>query len=130
MYISFTISHPPVSKPHYLHLYPQSPEINHYCLYHLHTLWCSHAPCHYKFPAIKIQGRKGVACMIKYDPLWQTLKAKNISQYQLIKDYGIDKAQLQRLRQNMVVKTIILNRLCQILDCRIEDIMEYVPDDK
>ena len=47
--------------------------------------------------------------MIKYDPLWQTLKAKNISQYQLIKDYGIDKAQLQRLRQNMVVKTIILN---------------------
>ena len=45
--------------------------------------------------------------MIKYDPLWQTLKAKNISQYQLIKDYGIDKAQLQRLRQNMVVKTII-----------------------
>ena len=62
--------------------------------------------------------------MIKYDPLWQTLKAKNISQYQLIKDYGIDKAQLQRLRQNMVVKTIILNRLCQILNCRIEDIME------
>ena len=59
--------------------------------------------------------------MIKYDPLWQTLKSKN---------YGIDKAQLQRLRQNMVVKTIILNRLCQILDCRIEDIMEYVPDDK
>ena len=46
--------------------------------------------------------------MIKYDPLWQTLKAKNISQYQLIKDYGIDKAQLQRLRQNMVVKPIIL----------------------
>lgn len=41
--------------------------------------------------------------MIKYDPLWQTLRAKNISQYQLIKDYGIDKAQLQRLRQNMVV---------------------------
>lgn len=93
-------------------------------------MWCLHAPYYYKFPAIKIQGRKGVSSMIKYDPLWQTLKAKNISQYQLIKDYGIDKAQLQRLRQNMVVKAIILNRLCQILDCRIEDIMEYVPDDK
>jgi DNA-binding Xre family transcriptional regulator len=96
----------------------------------LHTLWCIHAPYYYRLPPIKIQGRKGVAGMIKYDPLWQTLKDKNISQYQLIKDYGIDKAQLQRLRQNMVVKTIILNRLCQILDCRIEDIMEYVPDDK
>ena len=67
--------------------------------------------------------------MIKYDPLWRTLKENGISQYQLIKDYGIDKAQLQRLRQNLVVKTLILNRLCQILNCRIEEIMEYVPDD-
>ena len=67
--------------------------------------------------------------MIKYDPLWRTLQEKGISQYQLIKDYGIDKAQLQRLRQNLVVKTLILNRLCQILNCRIEEIMEYVPDD-
>lgn len=67
--------------------------------------------------------------MIKYDPLGRTLKEKGISQYQLIKDYGIDKAQLQRLRQNLVVKTLILNRLCQILNCRIEEIMEYVPDD-
>ena len=67
--------------------------------------------------------------MIKYDPLWRTLKEKGISQYQLIKDYGIDKAQLQRLRQNLVVKTLILNRLCQILNCRIEEIMEYVPED-
>ena len=67
--------------------------------------------------------------MIKYDPLWRTLKEKGISQYQLIKDYGIDKAQLQRLRQNLVVKTLILNGLCQILNCRIEEIMEYVPDD-
>ena len=67
--------------------------------------------------------------MIKYDPLWRTLKEKGISQYQLIKDYGIDKAQLKRLRQNLVVKTLILNRLCQILNCRIEEIMEYVPDD-
>ena len=67
--------------------------------------------------------------MIKYDTLWRTLKEKGISQYQLIKDYGIDKAQLQRLRHNLVVKTLILNRLCHILNCRIEDIMEYVPDD-
>jgi len=67
--------------------------------------------------------------MLKYDKLWVTLKEKNISQYKLIKDYGIDKAQLHRLRKNMVVKTMIFNRLCSILDCRIEDIVEYVPDD-
>ena len=67
--------------------------------------------------------------MIKYDRLWATIKKKNLSQYKLITEYGIDKAQLHRLRKNMVVKTIVLDRLCQILDCRIEDIMEYVPDE-
>lgn len=66
--------------------------------------------------------------MIRYNPLWRTLKAKNISQYRLIKDYGIDKAQLQRLRDNRVVKTMILDTLCTILDCRIEDVVEFVPD--
>ena len=66
--------------------------------------------------------------MIRYDPLWRTLKAKNISQYRLIKDYGIDKAQLQRLRDNRVVKTMILDTLCTILDCCIEDGVEFVPD--
>ncbi len=68
--------------------------------------------------------------MISYDRLWMTLKEKNISQYRLIKDYGIDKAQLHRLRNNMVVKTVILNTLCGILDCKIEEIMEYIPDEE
>ena len=67
--------------------------------------------------------------LIRYDPLWRTMQEKQISQYRLIKDYGIDKAQLQRLRQNMVVKTVILNTLCSILECRIEDVVEYVPDE-
>ena len=64
----------------------------------------------------------------EFDKLWTTLKEKNVSQYKLIKDYGINKAKLQRLRKNMVVKTIIINRLCEILNCRVEDIMEFIPD--
>ena len=67
--------------------------------------------------------------MIKYDRLWTTLKEKNISQYKLVKDYGIDNAQLHRLRKNMVLKTITIDHLCRILNCRVEDIMEYVPDE-
>lgn len=68
--------------------------------------------------------------MITYDRLWELLRQKKITQYRLIKDYGIDKSQLQRLRKNMVVKTLILNRLCNILDCKIEDIMEFIPDNE
>lgn len=68
--------------------------------------------------------------MIIYERLWVTLKEKDISQYQLIKDYGIDKAQLHRLRKNMVVRTSTLDNLCNILNCRIEDIMEFIPENQ
>jgi len=67
--------------------------------------------------------------MIVYDRLWQTLKDKNISQYSLTKEYGVDNAQLHRLRNNMIVKTITINNLCRILNCNVEDIMQYVPDE-
>lgn len=64
--------------------------------------------------------------MIVYDPLWETMKKKGISQYTLIKEYHINEAQLFRLRKNMVVKTITLDRLCDILDCELEEICQHV----
>ena len=67
--------------------------------------------------------------MISYAPLWKTMKKKNISQYKLINEYGVDNAQLHRLRKNEVIKTTTIDRLCQILDCRVEDILEYVKEE-
>lgn len=64
--------------------------------------------------------------MINYDPLWETMKRKGISQYSLIKDYHVNEAQLYRLRKNMVVKTITIDRLCEILDCEVQDVCQYV----
>lgn len=66
--------------------------------------------------------------MILFDRLWITLKEKNISQYKLIKEYNISTGQLDRLRKNENVNTYTLNQLCNILDCRLEDIAEYIPD--
>ena len=66
--------------------------------------------------------------MIVYDRLWKTMKEKGVSQYSLIKNYHINEAQLYRLRKNMVVKTITLDRLCEILECEIGDICQYVKD--
>lgn len=66
--------------------------------------------------------------MIKFDKLWQTMKDKNISQYTLYKDYGISKAQVQRLKKNESVTTHTLDMLCKILKCRLEDIAEFQED--
>ncbi len=66
--------------------------------------------------------------MIVYDRLWTTMKQKGISQYKLIKEYGISSGQLDRLRKNENVSSFTLNQLCKILHCRLEEIAEYMDD--
>ena len=53
------------------------------------------------------------------------MEKKNISQYQLIKEYGFSSGQLSRLRKNNYVSTHTIEVLCDILDCKVEDIMVY-----
>ncbi len=66
--------------------------------------------------------------MIIYDKLWETMRLKNVSQYQLIKKYGFSTGQLDRIRKNGNINSYTLNRLCEILDCKLEDIAEYKKD--
>lgn len=66
--------------------------------------------------------------MVRFDRLWETMKERGISQYRLINEYKISAGQLTRLRNNSNVNTHTLNMLCKILDCRLEDIAEYVED--
>ena len=64
--------------------------------------------------------------MINYDCLWETMKKKGITQYSLINDYHVNESQLHRLRKNKVIKTITLDRLCEILDCEVEGICQHI----
>ena len=67
--------------------------------------------------------------MIKYDRLWQTMKAKGITQYALYTRYNVNRSQIDRLRKNQNIETNTIDKLCNILSCRVEDIMEHIPDD-
>ena len=67
--------------------------------------------------------------MIRYDRLWETMKRRGITQYRLIKEHQFSTGQLDRLRKNENLSTHTLNELCRILDCGLEDIAEYKPDD-
>lgn len=66
--------------------------------------------------------------MIVHDKLWDTLKEKNISQYTLIKHYGISPAQITRLKRNESVSIHTIDMFCKILHCRVEDIMTFVEE--
>lgn len=66
--------------------------------------------------------------MICYNRLWATMKKKKITQYDLYTHYGINRSLLDRLRKNKNLEVRTIDRLCSILHCRVEDIMEYIPD--
>ena len=68
--------------------------------------------------------------MVVFDRLWETMSRRNISTYPLREKYGIDSKTVRKLRGNQTVTTATLGRLCAILDCRLEDIAEYIPDQK
>ncbi len=67
--------------------------------------------------------------MISYEPFYVTLREKGLSTYKLINQYGISRSLLDRLKHNKPLTTVTLNDLCRILNCKIEEIMVYIPDD-
>lgn len=65
--------------------------------------------------------------MIKYDKLWGFLEERGVSQYRLIAS-GISHSTLTRLKRNQTVSVDTIDKLCNILNCRVEDIMEHFAD--
>lgn len=63
--------------------------------------------------------------MITYEKLWKTMEEKGITQYALIKQYQISPAQITRLKRNESVSTHTIDTFCKILQCKVEDVMEY-----
>ncbi len=68
--------------------------------------------------------------MISYDNLWKTMKQKGISQYALIKTYGVSPGQITRMKRNESVSTNTIEMFCRILKCQVGDIMEYIPEEE
>lgn len=67
--------------------------------------------------------------MIVFDKLWGVMEKKNISTYMLREKCGIDSKTVRRLRANNNMETKTLNKLCAALDCKLEEIAEYIPDE-
>ena len=67
--------------------------------------------------------------MIKYDRLWQTMEDRGITQYDLYTHYNVNRSQINRLKHNRNVEVNTIDRLCNILKCNVEDIMEHFPDE-
>lgn len=65
--------------------------------------------------------------MISYSPFWVTLEKSSETTYTLINKHHISSATIDKLRNNKPMNTTTLNDLCRILNCRLNDIAEYIP---
>lgn len=66
--------------------------------------------------------------MMVFDKLWKTMKEKGVSTYVLREKCGIDSKTVRRLKANDNIETKTLDKLCAALDCKIEDIAEFIKD--
>ena len=66
--------------------------------------------------------------MIDYAPFWETLKRTGENWYTLTSKHNISHSTLHRLKHNKDISTRTINDLCMILNCRIEDIVRFIPE--
>lgn len=66
--------------------------------------------------------------MISYEPLYQTLFRKNVTEYQLIYKHGFSANTIYRIKKGKHISTKTLDALCDALDCRVEDILKFVKE--
>jgi len=63
--------------------------------------------------------------MISYQPLWKTMSAKNITTYTLIAKHCINPQTINQLKHNKGITVHTLEKLCTILDCTPNDVLEF-----
>ena len=61
--------------------------------------------------------------MISYQPLFTTMKEKNITEYNLIYKQGMSANTVHRIKKGLPITTETLDTLCYILNCEVEDII-------
>lgn len=67
--------------------------------------------------------------MISYQPLFNTMKERNITSYRLEK-MGFSRATYYSIQKGNGISTNTINQLCKLLNCTVSDIIEFIDDDK
>lgn len=71
---------------------------------------------------------KGALCMISYRPLWETMQKKNITTYALIYKHNFSPYTITNLKRNKSITMHTLEKLCKVLSCKPNDIIEFLED--
>ena len=75
-------------------------------------------------------GQEMRGIMYNYDSLWRTMKERGVTTYSLINHYNISSHTMSNIRHNENITMETLNKLCQILHCQANDVVEITFDDE
>ena len=64
-----------------------------------------------------------------YNRLWKLMIDKKINKTTLRREAGITSNAMANLGKNMPVNVEVLAKICRVLDCTVDDIMEILPDE-
>lgn len=73
--------------------------------------------------------KKGERMAMNYNKLWKLLIDRNLMKKDLIQMAGITTNAMAKMGKGGDVSTQVLSKICNALDCRIEDIVEVDPND-
>ena len=66
--------------------------------------------------------------MVSYKPLWKTMEEKGATTYTLQVKGGVSSSTIRRIKANESVSTTSLEAICKILECEVQDVIEFLPD--
>lgn len=62
--------------------------------------------------------------IFSFDPMWETMRKKGITQYQLIVNDVVDRNTLHRLKKNENVTLMTVDKICRALQCDISQVVQ------
>lgn len=70
----------------------------------------------------------GGICIISYEPLWRTMEQRSVTTYTLITHFGMNPRTINNLKHNKSITMYTLEKLCFILDCTPNEIVQFTDD--
>ena len=72
--------------------------------------------------------QRGILVLISYEPLWETMREKEVTTYALINQYGFSANTINRLKHGKSITMFTLESLCKALRCTPNEIIEFLDD--
>lgn len=68
--------------------------------------------------------------MFSYKPLWKQLIDKNMTKTEMREKTGFSMRTLATMGRNEYVAMSIIDKICNTLNCNVEDVIEHIKDEE